>query len=370
MKEYPAEGWEEIPDGNETVGCAVRPDEGEAQIASRYGSSGSKGYIFLLDDGEVKCKCRPINPRSTDCSPTGRAVFADWRKYGSSTGSEVTVLESDGSNAYTTELNASSPLVAISEGGQYIAICPYNGQTRVVEIENGNLVTLHNNLVDDRQKPVFRGKQPVLYLGQSKSDKPSYAISLADEIVWKDDEFSDLHLVTSIELDADSHWPEILSEFEDLYLQGDKRLQEGINETLSESSLATIDNENRLREIVTALENYYSVTETDDEKRAAAIPLADAYYRLAKSVRRESSSEKFWKNIESAIEYGQVGLPWYQAKQHLAKSYRLEARTHERRNDLESATTSIEQIFKLEEEYNVQLATDADRRFRDRLIGG
>lgn len=361
-----SESWETISYSEGSIDCMLRPEEGQYQIGNRYGKD-SDGYVFLLTDRKVTHELRIKNPRSTDRSPYGRAVIADWREFGVSTGSEVLVLESDGSTIFSEEFDGSSPFVAISDDGQYIAVCPFDGKTRIIEVDTGRLVTLHENVLDERQKPRFVGDEPELYLGQNASETAAYSISLSGEIRWQSDGFSKDHFIEAIELTADSDWPDVIDEFITLYKEGDNSRRRRINDTLVEGSLATITNVNRLEKIIDALEEYYAITEGDDDRRAVSIRLADAYYRVAKQLKREGGNSEFYENLQIAIDYAQEGLPWYGAKKHLAKAYRLKSRVHKQRNEYEAAYEAIEGIFELEEEYGVQLSTEADEKLREQL---
>lgn len=367
MSEFDSSTWEELRVDGDTLGMECRPAEGPYQIAHRYGSPTNPGHVVLLDDGAVSYHKQPVNPRSTSCASTGRAVVADWREYGKPTGSEVSVYDVDGSVVYETDVDASSPFVALSNDGKYLAIAPYNGTTRVVNIETDELVTLHTNLLDERQKPLFVGVEPELHLGRNSGDEPAYGITLDNTVIWKSDEFAKHSFVEALSLEAGIDWDESCRRLAEEYQDGDRDVKRRVTETVAESSLATIDNEQTLTTIRRGLQRLYDLVETDDHRRAVAIPLSDTHYRLARAYKRDRITDDCLQEIEMAIQYATEGLPWYDAKKQLAKAHRFRARLHKQRGDHAKAAEDINRVFELEAEYDVKLATDGDRNLQEEL---
>lgn len=366
MSELASSTWEEVVVDGQPIKMQLRPESGHYQVAQKYGSKDVRGYVVLLTDGEVTHYDRPVNPRSTARAPSGDAAIADWRAYGESTGSEITVRKEDGTVVYQTEIDQSSPYVALSDEGTYLAIAPYDGTTRVVDITTGNLVVLHNNRLDERQKPLFMNEPPELHLAQNEGDTPEYAISLDDRLIWESDNFGTQDFIRALSLEAGIDWQETLQRLFQLY-QEEEGMRKRVTETLADTSLANIDSTSTLQTIIDELEPLYNVMTNEDHKRAAAIVLADAQYRLARAHKRDRQKEQTLASLETSIEYATEGLPWYDAKQILADCYRFRARFHKQRGNRQEALTDIKRVFYLESEYNIQIVREADKTLRKEL---
>ncbi|MDL0123492.1 hypothetical protein [Halobacterium salinarum] len=366
MSELASSTWEEVVIGGEPINMQLRPASGQYQIAGKYGSKDSPGYVALLTCGEVTYSGRPVNPRSTARAPNGRAAIADWREYGESTGSEITVREADGTIVYNTEIDQGAPFVALSDDGTYLAIAPYDGTTRVIDITTEKLVLLHENRIDERQKPIFVGDSPELHLARNKGDTPEYAISLDDSLIWKSDDFDTHDFIEALSLEAGIDWEDTLQQLFEIY-QEDEDMMEAVADKLNEASLANIDSIETLETIIDELEPLYDVTSDDSHKRATAIVLADAQYRLSRMHRRERNKEQTLAALETSIGYATEGLPWYDAKQILADCYRFRARIHKQRGRRQEALTDINRVFDLDSEYDVRLKREADENLREEL---
>ncbi|QLD89108.1 hypothetical protein HWV07_08725 [Natronomonas salina] len=369
MSEFDTSSREPVALNGTTVELELRPANGTFQIGHCYGSPEDPGHVALLRDGKPIFHNRPINPRSTSITDNGRAVVADWREYGESTGSKVSVYDPDGTVVWQKEYDASSPFVAISAGGEYIAVSPYNGETRVIAVDTEQLITLHSNKLDNREKPVFVGDNPELHLGRNTGDKPAYGITLDDEIVWRSEEFDKHSFIGSLELEAGIEWAETADRLIESYESGDQDMQQRIIETILDTSLANLKSESELEPPHNALRRLYDCVKGDDHKRAVAIPLSDAKYRMARAYKRHKPTQDCLDALGQAITLAEEGLPWYDAKKQLAKCYRFRARLHKQRGNYAAAVDDIERVFNLENEYDVQLATDADRNLRQELVG-
>lgn len=366
MSELAPSSWEEVMIDGQPIKMELRPEAGHYQVAQRYGSKSDRGYIALLTDGEVTYYDRPVNPRSTGRAPSGYAVIADWRAYGESTGSEITVRKEGGTIVYQTEINQSAPFVALSDDGTYLAIAPYDGTTRVVDITTGNLVVLHNNRLDDRQKPIFMNDPPELHLAQNEGDTPEYAISLEDQLIWESPNFGTHDFIKALSLEAGIDWQETLQRLFQIY-QDEKEMRGRVTTTLADASLANIDSITTLQTIIDGLEPLYHIITNEDPKRAAAILLADAHYRLARAYKRDRQKDQTLAALETSIEYAREGLPWYDAKQTLADCYRFRARIHKQRGRRQEALSDINRVFQLDSEYDIQIVRKADENLQKEL---
>jgi hypothetical protein len=366
MSELASSTWEEVVVDGQPIEMEIRPESGQYQVGQRYGSEDNRGYVALLTDGKVTYYNRPVNPRSTARSPSGHAAIADWRAYGESTGSEITVRKEDGTVVYQTELDQSSPYVALSDDGTYLAIAPYDRTTRVVDITTGNLVVFHSNRLDERQKPLFLNEPPELHLAQNEGDTPEYGISLEDELIWESDEFGTHDFIEALSLEAGIDWEETLQRLFRVY-QEEKDLRRRVIETLADASLANVDSSTTLRTIIDELERLYNVMADEDHKRAAVVILADAHYRLARNHKQNYQKEQVLEAIGTSIDYAVEGLPWYDAKQILADCYRFRARFHKQRGNRQEAFTDIKKVFDLESEYDIQIVREADKNLKKEL---
>lgn len=368
MSELDSSEWRELSVDGENLELEVRPSDAQYQIGHRYGSPDNLGHIVLLTDGEITFHSRPINPRGTARSPTGLAAIADWREYGKSTGSEVTVRESDGTIVYQTDLDMSSPFVALSNNGNYLAISPYNGTTRVVDINTEYLITLHKNRLDSRQKPLFIGDSPELHFGRNQGNEPIYAIDLDDNVIWRGDEFSQYDFIEALSLETGIDWAESCQQLHSAYQDGNGDIKQRVAETLADASLAKIGSISTLQIISDELQELYKIADTDDHRRAAAIPLANAYYRLAREYKQSHQTKDCLQALEQSITYATEALSWYDGKKQLANCYRFKARFYKQRGEHSKAISAVKNLFELDSEYDVSLTRDADEKLRQELL--
>jgi hypothetical protein len=368
MSELDSSEWQELPVEGENLGLEVRPSNAQYQIGHRYGSPSNSGHVVLLTKGKITFHTRPINPRGTARSPTGRAAIADWREYGKSTGSEVTVREPDGTIVYQVDLDMSSPFVALSNDGNYLAIAPYNGTTRVVDLETKNLIILHKNRLDSRQKPLFVGDNPELQFSRNQSDEPIYTIDLDDNIIWRGNEFSQYDFVEALSLEAGINWVESCQQLYSAYQNGNDDLKQGVAETVADANLAKIDSISTLKTISSEMREIYEIAATEDHRRAAAIPLADTYYRLAREYKQGNRTEDCLQALDQSITYANEALPWYNAKKQLANCYRFKTRFYKKRGENKKAIKAIKNLFELDSQYEVSLTRDADENLRQELL--
>lgn len=368
MSELDNKCWIELPIEDESLQFSSRPAGAKYQIAHRYGTPENNGHTVLLTDGDPTFHERLVNPRSTARSEEGTAAVADWREYGVSTGSEVIVRNESGDLLSRIELNESSPFVSLSADGSYLAVSPYSGKTRVIELDTEELVMLHSNILDDRQKPRFIGSEPKLQFSQNNDNEPAYAISLTDTVVWQSDKFQQHDFIKSLSLEKGVDWHETCTQLREAYDNSTVDIQQRVVNKLTQASLANIKSADTLEMIRDNVQQMYYAMDSDNHQKAASILLGDANYRLARAKKRDRPTNECLDAVEEALSYGYEALPWYDAKTLVVKSYRFKTRMYKQRGDIGLAIDNVEQMFEFSEKYDVRLVTDADQRLRSELL--
>jgi len=123
-----------------------------------------------------------------------------------------------------------------------------------------------------------------------------------------------------------------------------------------------------LQEAVGLLEEAMELASEDYEHRNVAQQLAETHWNLAKTVNQEQgTTEEWWEHLDQAARYYRQSLPRYAGKQGLAKVKRKQGKQHLRDGDDAAARGCFEEIARLEDEYDVQLLTDADERRLEEL---
>lgn len=106
----------------------------------------------------------------------------------------------------------------------------------------------------------------------------------------------------------------------------------------------------------------------DYEERNVAQQLAETHWKLAKKIKRdEGVTDEWWKHLDEAAQYYSETLPRYAGKQGIAKVRRQQGKQYLNDGKQKSARDCFEEIAAIEDEYDVQLLTDADERRLDEL---
>lgn len=235
------------------------------------------------------------------------------------------VFDSSGEQLLTHLFNRNLETCAVSPDGGYAAAATLNPDcsTYIFDIENGRQVLKHEHINGNKKNIEFRREEDDLrlFLFEDRDDKPLYAIDLEGDVVWKSEE-----------------------------LQRQQRLQELMNSSNSDD----------LEEALDKLEEAYELTEEENEKKNVAEKLADTHWSLAKN--SEYDTDEWWQHLNQAKAYYTEVLPWYDGKQGVAKVSRKQGKYHLKQGNEDTALELFQNIKDLEEEYDVQLLTDADKR--------
>jgi tetratricopeptide (TPR) repeat protein len=171
--------------------------------------------------------------------------------------------------------------------------------------------------------------EPCLMLSNSPDEDPYYGIDLTGEVIWRSEEF-----------------------------ERKMRIEELMDSEDTES----------LETVIDELEEAYELSSDKYEKKPIANKLADAHWKLAKEIKKkEEVTDECWSHLNDAYTYYLEILPWYDGKRGAAKVKRLQGKYYLKQEDEESALACFEEIQNLEEEYDVQLLTDADERRLEEL---
>lgn len=304
-------------------------DSPNGRWSAAYGRSHDTDDRFFLFEGDEIRVTEPLENVGTlggqaAVSNNGVAAVIDNLDQEELSG-KLYVFDSSGEQLLGHLLNANVEACTVSEDGKYAAAATLNPDcsTYIFDVEKGEQVLKHENLDGNKTDIEFRSDDDGLhlYLFENRDEDPLYAIDLEGEVVWKSEE-----------------------------LQRQERLQQ-----LMESS-RTDD----LEEALDLLEEAYELAEEENEQKNVARKLADTHWSLAQNT--EYDTDKWWQHLNQAKAYYTEILPWYDGKQGVAKVSRKQGKYHLDQGNEETALELFRSIAKLEEEYDVQLLTEADER--------
>ena len=308
-------------------------------------------------------------PNAGDLTQDGTAIIADWIKYGQRTNSEIHILDLPSRTSRSFNVEYSSPLVAITPDGSTFAITNYDGYVNIYDSTNFSLQTQHSAQFGDRLIPVTKsGENNRIYL-RARDEPPliEYSISLSGEIQSLSDNAERIRYIESFDLDNTTDWTIAVTELCQQYKESSAEyVQERVAEVFDDASLAHISDSERLKTIIEVLERAREQL-SEPHSKAVAAQLSDAHYRLGKEYRGQGQITEFFEHLEIAESYAEDVLPWFAGKKLLAKVNRRKARVYKQRGEIEAARRHINCIFKIEEKYDISLASDADERLRREL---
>jgi len=301
-------------------------ESGEWRVA--YGKS-MRGDVrehrlFLLRNGELQFTKKLVRIEDAKVSETGRVLAIDGEDRDDLSG-RMYVFDRDGEKVFSHGFNANVGASAISQDGEYAAVATLNPDcsTYVFDLGEGSPVLEHENQEGNKMGLEFREDEGEtrVFLCESPDSEPFYAIDLDGEVVWRSEE-----------------------------LQRQQRLQELMDSSEKED----------LEEALYLLEEAYDLAEGENEQRNVAQKLADTHWNLAKN--SENDSDEWWQHLNQAKTYYTEVLPWYDGKQGVAKVFRKQGKYYRQQDEEEAALEMFQNIAELEEEYDVQLLTDAGER--------
>lgn len=334
-------------------------------VGFRHGSKSERGHILLLNQGDILAHKRAQEPRSVAVSDTGRVVYADWIEYGKSTGADVVVFDKDGTEIYSRNFSQSSPLVDISDNGEFIVICPYGGKAYIVLVDDADTKAIHQYDIEKRLNPRFNRVNSELQVEFStKPDSPPlYRVDLDGNICWQSEAFESQQYYQVLSLDESVSWEQVIEKCAtDYSATSNSKTQYKIANTIGDARLVDAS-EATLETVINTLGEYKAIfTEEVAHSRLISKILGEACYRLAKVRASTPPSDEFWKLLEqSGAEYLNV-LPWYDGKDGLATVLRYQSKQYRKLQRPHEAFDCYQQIELLEERFDIELKSKADQK--------
>jgi len=285
--------------------------------------------VFLLKDGELVFTERLERIEDASVSDEGSVLVVDGESRDDLSG-RVYVFDRSGEQVFTEGFEANVGASTISSDGSYAAVATLNPDcsTYIFDLDKCRQLLKHENKEGNKMGLEFKDEEGEkrIYLSQNPGSDPVYAINLEGEVVWQSEE-----------------------------LQRKEKLQELMDSSDSED----------LEEAVERLEEAYELADDENDQKNVAQKLADTHWNLAKEA--EKDSDEWWQHLNQAKTYYTEVLPWYDGKQGVAKVSRKQGKYYLKQDKEESALEMFQSIADLEDEYDVQLLTDADKRKIDDL---
>jgi hypothetical protein len=308
-------------------------------------------------------------PNAGDITPDGTAIIADWIKYGQRTNSEVHLLDIPNRTSRSFNVEYSAPLVAIIPDGTTFAITNYDGKVDIYDSTDFSLQAQHSALFGDRLIPVTKpGENDRVYL-RARDEPPiiEYSIGVTGEIDSLTDGAKRIQYIESFDLDNTTDWGTAVPELCQQYTEASTDyVRKRVAEVFDDGSLAHVTDSERLKSIIEVLERGHEQF-SDPYSKAVATQLSDAHYRLGKKYRSQGKIDRFFDHLTTAESYAEEVLPWFAGKQLLAKIHRRKARVYEQRGEIKAAKDQIDRVFEIEDEFDINLTSDADERLRREL---
>ncbi|WP_430639397.1 hypothetical protein [Haloferax volcanii] len=303
-------------------------------IAQGRSYDADESRLFLYEDDELRFTKELETAQDSVVSDTGVVAAIDGLTREELSG-KLYVYDSSGEAILTHLFNANVGACSLSNDARYVAVATFNPEcyTRVFDAQQGGEILKHENLEGNKMGLDFREEKEglLLYLGDGTESESLYAINLEGEVVWKSDE-----------------------------LQRRERLR-----NLMDSS-----DTDDLEEALDLLDEAYNLAAGENEKKNVARKLADTHWNLSREIKREDGdTDAWWSHLNQAKEYYSEILPWYDGKQGVAKVSRKQGKYYLKQSQEDAALEMFQTIADFEDEYDVQLLTDADKRKLERLSG-
>ena len=334
-----ADGWMDIEYEGERYHAqiALSPN-GEYTAAYHDGRSGrgestsQPGRVFLFDDDDLRFTTELDRPNACAVANNGTVAVVDWNDWGDTLSGTFHVFNESGHRFVKHEFDANIGPTAITPDGEYAATSTFNPDcsTHLFDVDTGETLLRHENQHGNVQHLEFadRNGNWMIRLGTPAGDS-AYGIDFGGHVVWKSD--------------------------------GLKR-QDRLEELLESSE------ETDLHQALLLLEEALDLASEDYEERNVVQQLADTHWKLAKTIKQdEGATDDWWEHLDQAAQYYRQTLPRYAGKQGLAKVKRQQGKQLLNDGKETAARDCFEEIASLEEEYDVQLLTDADKRRLNKL---
>ena len=325
-------------DGDQYYAQTATSPNGEYTAAYQDGRSGAgdddpePGRVFLFEDDVLQFTTEIDRPNACAVANNGTVAVVDWNDWGDTLSGTFHVFNESGHRFVKHQFDSNIGPVAITPDGEYAATSTFNPDcsTYLFDVAAGAQLLRHENQHGNVQHVEFvdRNGSWMLRLGTPEDDS-AYGIDLGGHIVWKSQG-----------------------------LQRQARLEE-----LLESST-----EADLHEALDLLKEAMELASEDYEERNVAGQLAETHWKLSKTIKQEDGvTDEWWEHLNQAAQYYRQTLPRYDGKQGLAKVMRKQGKQHLNDGNEAAACDCFEEIAHLEDEYDVQLLTDADKRRLDEL---
>jgi restriction endonuclease Mrr len=300
--------------------------------AGRGQGESRPGRVFLYEGDELCFTTDIDRPNACAVANDGTVAVVDWKDWGETLSGTFYVFNQSGHRFVEHTFDSNIGPVAVTPDGTYAATSTLNPDcsTYLFDVDAGECLLRHENQHGNVHHLEFveRDDTWMLRLGEPDDDS-AYGIDLGGHVLWKS--------------------------------EGVKR-QDRLEDLLESSEEAD------LQEAVGLLEEAMELASEDYEHRNVAQQLAETHWNLAKTVNQEhGTTEEWWEHLDQAARYYRQSLPRYAGKQGLAKVKRKQGKQHLRDGDDAAARGCFEEIARIEDEYDVQLLTDADERRLEEL---
>ena len=290
------------------------------------------GRVFLFEDEDLRFTTEIARPNACAVGNNGTVAVVDWYDWGDTLSGTFHVFNESGHRFVKHEFDSNIGPVAITPDGEYAATSTFNPDcsTYVFDVNSGDLLLRHENQHGNVQYLEFfnRDDSWVLHLGDPDGDS-AYGIDFGGHVTWK---------------------------------------SEGVQRQDQLEKLLESSTESSLHEALNLLNEAMELASEDYEERNVAQQLAETHWKLAKKIKRdEGVTDEWWKHLDEAAQYYSETLPRYAGKQGLAKVRRQQGKQYLNDGKQKSARDCFEEIAAIEDEYDVQLLTDADERRLDEL---
>lgn len=287
--------------------------------------------VFLFAQEELQFVQEIDRANTVQVADDGTVAIVDWVSHDGAAG-KLHVFDAAGDAILTESFDSNLGPLALTPDGEYVAVSTFNPDcsTYIFDTSAGTQLAAHENLQGNTAELTFESEADgwVLYLHDAPDEEPLYGIDLASAVEWRSGAFTRIQRKEDLlSGDHDLAGDALIAELEDLYSELD-----------------------------------------DDETKPVARKLADIHWERAKSIKTEDGmTDTCWSHLNEAYGYYCETLPWSDGKNGVAKVRRLQGKQYLKEEKDAKALECFEEIAELEDEYEVQLLTDADKDKLDRL---
>lgn len=289
-----------------------------------HAGDSNPGRVFLFEGENFRFTTQIERPNACAVADDGTVAIVDWTQDQTDELSGVLhILTPNGRQILTHEFDANLGPVSITSDGQYAATSTFNPDctTYVFNITTGELTVTHANQHGNVQQLTFTEHAGERMLRLGDPDDIAYGIDLAGHNTWKSDA-----------------------------LKRRDRMERLIQRSKDADFGTRID----------LLNDALTLAVEDHERRNIARELADAHWTYAKTL--DNGTDEWLTHLDHAATHYEQTLPWYDGKQGLAKVRRKQGTHHLKTGADAAARECFNAIATLEDEYDVSLLTDADKR--------